>query len=169
MSSKQNSLAYRWLIIPANCFAMFGGFIMLVLINMSLVSIIGRKLFSKPVPGDIELMEIGVAVAVATFLPICELKGGHIKVDAFTLKMPFCYRYFLDCVSHFVCFLVALVLTYRTALQTIDNYQYGDMSTMLSIPLWIPLGLIVPSLALLALCALARICELRFRGEIKII
>jgi hypothetical protein len=45
-------------------------------------------------------------------------------------------------------------------LQLLDNRKYGDVTTLLSIPLWIPLMLIVPSLALLALCSLARVTDI---------
>ena len=133
---------------------------MLSLIAMSLASIVGRKLLSTPVRGDIEMMEIGAAIAIAAFLPLCELRGMHIKVDAFTMGLPFGLRRLLDAMSHLACLLVALLLAWRTGLQVFDNLEYGEESTLLSIPLWIPLLMIVPSLLLLALCALARVFDL---------
>jgi len=48
----------------------------------------------------------------------------------------------------------------RTALQVLSYREYGDTSTLLSVPMWLPLACIVPSLALLALCALARVLDL---------
>ena len=56
--------------------------------------------------------------------------------------------------------ILALLLAWRTGLQALDSREYGDVSTLLSIPLWIPLLFIVPSLLLLAMCALARVFEL---------
>jgi len=41
----------------------------------------------------------------------------------------------------------------------LDNREFGDVTTLLSIPLWIPLALIAPSLVLLGLCALARVAR----------
>ena len=38
--------------------AYLGGTIMILLITMSLISIVGRKLFSMPVPGDLEIMQM---------------------------------------------------------------------------------------------------------------
>jgi TRAP-type C4-dicarboxylate transport system permease small subunit len=38
--------------------------------------------------------------------------------------------------------------------------EYGDVSTLLSVPMWIPMMLLLPSLLLLALAALARILDL---------
>ncbi|MDH1443248.1 TRAP transporter small permease [Pseudomonas sp. GD03721] len=154
---------YRALYYPAQGFALAGGMLLLLLIGMSLVSIVGRKLLSAPIRGDIELMEIGSAIAIAAFLPLCELRGAHIKVDAFTLSISSSLRRLLDTFAHLACLLVALVLAWRTGLQMFDNLEYGEVSTLLSIPLWIPLLLIVPSLMLLALCAFARVFELYHR------
>ena len=141
-------------------FALAGGLVLLLLINMSLISIIGRKLFATPIRGDIELMEIGASIAIAAFLPLCELRGTHIKVDAFTMKMSDAVVRTLDIFAHLLCLLAALILAWRTGLQMLDNLEYGDVSTLLSIPLWIPLMLIVPSLILLAVCSAARIHDL---------
>lgn len=141
-------------------FALFGGLILLGLINMSLVSIIGRKLFSAPIRGDMEIMEVGAAVAIAAFLPLCEFRGNHLKADAFTLKAPLAVRRTLDGFAHSLCFAVAATLGWRTSLQVLESLEYGDVTTLLGIPLWIPLALIVPSLVLLALCAAARVAEI---------
>jgi len=94
--AQEHGAVYRALYYPAQGFALAGGLVILLLINMSLVSIIGRKLFSAPIRGDIELMEIGASIAIAAFLPICELRGAHIKVDAFTMGLPFGLRRLLD-------------------------------------------------------------------------
>ncbi len=145
-------------------FALAGGAVLLALINMSLISIIGRKLFAQPIRGDIELMEMGAAVAIATFLPMCEMRGLHIKVDAFTMKLAPCLQRGLDAIGHSLCMLAALILAWRTALQLFDNLEYGDVSTLLSIPMWIPLALIVPSLLLLALASAWRVAHCLNRG-----
>lgn len=142
--------------------ALLGGGLLVLLIGMSLVSIIGRKLFAAPVRGDIELMEMGAAVAIAAFLPLCELRGLHLRVDAFTNWLPTILRQLLDSLTHLLLGAVALLLAWRTGLQMLDSRTYGDISTLLSVPLWIPLALLLPSLILLAACALARIFYLYF-------
>ncbi|MGG2396617.1 TRAP transporter small permease [Pseudomonas sp. SH1-B] len=144
-------------------FALAGGLLLLGLIGMSVVSIIGRKLFATPVRGDMELIEVGAAVAIAAFLPLCELRGEHIRVDALSAWLPQPVRTGLDVLAHLLCALVAGLLAWRTWLQMLDNREYGDTTTLLALPLWLPLLLIVPSLVLLGLCALARAGEV-WRG-----
>ncbi len=51
---------------------------------MSVVCIAGRTLLGTPIPGDWELVQIGCAVAIAAFLPMCQLRSGNIIVDFFT-------------------------------------------------------------------------------------
>jgi len=134
--------------------------VLLGLIAMSLISITGRKLFAAPIRGDMELVEMGAAVAIAAFLPLCELRGLHLKADAFTLWASARLKHMLDVFAHALLLLAAATLTWRTALQVMSYREYGDTSTLLSVPMWLPLACIVPSLALLALCALARVLDL---------
>lgn len=143
----------------ARAFALGGGLVLLVLIGMSLVSIIGRKLFATPIRGDMELVEVGAAVAIAAFLPLCELRGNHLRADAFTLAAPAQVKRWLDALAHLLCALVAAILVWRTSLQLLDSREYGDATTLLGLPLWQALALIVPSLVLLAFCALQRVIE----------
>lgn len=147
-------------------FALIGGLILLALVNMSLISIIGRKLFSTPIRGDMELMEVGAAVAIASFLPLCELRGNHLKADAFTMAAPRVVKRVLDTLAHLFCCAAASILAWRTTLQMLDSREYGDVTTLLAIPLWIPLMLIVPSLLLLALCSLVRASDLALGREV---
>jgi TRAP-type C4-dicarboxylate transport system permease small subunit len=141
----------------SQAFAMAGGLVFVALIAMSIVSIVGRKLANAPVQGDIELMQMGAAVGAATFLPICELFDHHIKVDALTGWMSQLGRDLLDTLAHGLLFVAAALMTWRTALSAIDTQSSGEMSTLLLIPQWIPVALLVPSLALFACCAAYRI------------
>jgi len=151
---------HRWLDPLCRGFALTGGGILLLVIGMSLISITGRKLLAAPIRGDMELVEMGAAIAIAAFLPLCELRGLHLKADAFTLWASATLKRALDIFAHALLFAAAAVLTWRTALQVLSYREYGDTSTLLSVPMWLPLMCIVPSLALLALCALARVLEL---------
>lgn len=128
-----------------------------ILIVMSIISIVGRKLFNAPIQGDIELMQMGTAVGAAAFLPYCEIYDHHIKVDAFTGWVALPVRAALDALAHSALVMMAVLLTWRTGLQVMDAYGSGEVSTLLSVPVWIPVALLVPSFALLAFTALYRV------------
>ena len=144
----------------ASWLAMAGGFVFCALIVMSIFSIVGRKLFSSPVQGDVELMQMGAAVGAAAFLPICELHDNHIKVDALTGRMRTPARAALDTLAHFMLTVAAAAITWRTGMAAIDAMSYGEVSTLLSVPVWQPVALLVPSFALLTLCGLYRVVVL---------
>lgn len=139
-----------------NALALIGGTIVLALIAMSLVSLVGRKLFSAPVPGDIEMLEMAIAVAVTAFLPLCELNGNHIRVDILAGVLPDRVNRVLLSVGHVLLAAVAALVTWRAVLLVDNSLAYGSTSTMLAVPLWIPQSLMVPSLVMLTLCALYR-------------
>lgn len=140
----------------ATGFTMFGGLTFCALIAMSIVSIVGRKLFSAPVQGDVELMQMGAAVGAAAFLPLCELYDHNVKVDALTGWMSERGRAMLDTVAHALLSVAAALITWRTVLAAIDGRSSGEVSTLLAVPMWQPVALLVPSFALLALCGLYR-------------
>ena len=51
-------------------FALAGGLVLVAMTLMSLVSIVGRAVLNRPLPGDYELVQLGCAIAVAAFLPL---------------------------------------------------------------------------------------------------
>jgi len=128
------SRLHRWLTPVCDWFALAGGGILLLLIAMSLVSIVGRKLFSTPVRGDMELMEMGAAIAIATFLPLCELHGLHLKADAFTLWLSDKGKCLLDIFAHVLLCLAALLLAWRTGLQVMSAWRSGGESALFCCP-----------------------------------
>jgi len=142
--------------VAAKVMAMSGGAIFCALIAMSIVSIVGRKLFATPVQGDVELMQMGAAVGAAAFLPLCELHDYHIKVDALTGWMSTRGRAACDGFAHFLLAAAAALFTWRTAVAAIDATSSGEVSTLLTVPVWQPVALLVPSFALLTLCGLYR-------------
>lgn len=140
----------------ATGFTMLGGLTFCALIVMSIVSIVGRKLFAAPLQGDVELMQMGAAVGAAAFLPLCELYDHNVKVDALTGWMSDRGRAVLDTAAHGLLTIAAVLIAWRTSLAAVDGYSSGEVSTLLAVPMWQPVALLVPSFALLALCGLYR-------------
>lgn len=144
------------LIAAGKAMAVSGGLLFIALILMSLVSIIGRKLGFGSVNGDIELMQAGSAVAAVSFLPYCTLLGEHIRVDFFTENMRDSLKRPIDGVTEIILAVVAVILTWRTALAAISSHEAQEVTALVSLPVWIPTALLVPGLALTVVCALYR-------------
>lgn len=146
----------HWLIVASKAMAVSGGVLFLALIGMSLVSIIGRKLGFGSVNGDIELMQAGTAVAATAFLPYCTLLGEHIKVDFFTENMRASRKRPIDGMAELLLAAVAAVLTWRTLLSAQALHEAGEVTTLVSLPVWMPTLALTPGLALMTVCALYR-------------
>lgn len=137
--------------------ALAGGFVFVALVVMSIISIVGRKLLSTPIEGDMELLMMGAAVGSAAFLPVCEMHDHHIKVDALTTWMSQRGSAALDMVAHALLMLASVVITWRTILYAIECHENMEVSALLLVPLWQPVLLMVPSFMLLAAAALYRL------------
>lgn len=146
--------------------ALAGGALFIFLIAMSLVSIVGRKLFAMPVPGDLEMMQMGAAVAAATFFPYCQMNDGHVRVDFFTAWLPAHVRAWLDGIAALLLCAVICLIAWRTTVGAASSLESGETSLMLGWPAWIAIALLVPSFILFALTGLY-IARRRFRAALR--
>lgn len=139
----------------ARAFAFGGGAVLVALTAMSVASIAGRALLGRPVPGDFELVQVGCGVAIAAFLPYCQLQRGNIIVDFFTVRASPRVQGALDALGALVLALVMATLAWRTAAGMHTVRTAGEVSMIVGFPIWIGYAAIVPSLALAALVALS--------------
>ena len=148
----------HFLVIYGRMMAISGGLIFIGLIIMSLISIVGRKLGFGSVTGDIELMQAGTAIAATAFLPYCTLFGEHIKVEFFTENINAKLKRYIDGVAELLFAGMASILAWRTALSAMDVYESQEVTTLVSLPLWIPTALLVPGVTLMIFAAFYRSC-----------
>jgi TRAP-type C4-dicarboxylate transport system permease small subunit len=139
------------LFTTAKWFAFVGGVIFTGLVIMSIISIVGRKLFGAPVPGDVEVLQMFAAFASAAFFAYCHLMHGEVKVDFFTAHLTERKRRFLDAVGSLLVGLVGSLLAWRTWVGAMSLREGGESSAILEVPVWIAQALMVPSFILLAL------------------
>ena len=133
-------------------FSIFGGFILLTAALISIFSIFGRVVFSSPILGDFELVEIACAVAIGSFLPLCHLKEGNVMVDFITAKLSKNKINLLDSISSLIFGLLALFFSSRMILGAKDMYVYQEESMLLAFPIWVPFIPVIASFFLLTIC-----------------
>ena len=63
--------------------AAIGGLVLVAMAAMTTVSVVGRAFFAHPILGDVELVQLGLAVCGATFLPYTLFRSAIIIVDFF--------------------------------------------------------------------------------------
>jgi len=140
----------RWLLTVAKNVAIAGGLVFVGLVAMSLVSIVGRKLFAWPVPGDVELLQMCAAFASSAFFAFCHMANGDVKVDFFTHNLAPRVVRRLDAIGSLLVGAFGTLLAWRTAAGALSVHEVGETSAVLAVPSWIPQALMVPGFALLA-------------------
>ncbi len=141
----------RVLLGATRALALAGGLVLVAMTLMSLASVAGRALFTQPIPGDYELIQVGCAVAVAAFLPFCQMRGGHVLVDFFTVNVRPGIRAALDTLGGLLVGIAGAVFTWRLTVGAIGLRLANDQTTILELPTWYPVALMVPSFALFSL------------------
>lgn len=145
------SAAGRLLMTASKYSAIAGGLVFVGLVLMSVVSIVGRKLLSAPVPGDVELLQTGAAFASASFFAWCHLNRGDVKVDFFTSGLRGRWVARLDALGSLLVGAFGAVLAWRTAVGAAALRAYGETTAILALPIWVAQALMVPGFVLLAL------------------
>ncbi len=132
--------------------ALLGGILLLAVVAVNMISIVG-SVFGKPFPGDFELTEMGVAVAVFAFLPYCQLVGANVSADIFTSGASRRTIAVFTMFASLVALGFAGLLIWRMYFGMLNQKDYDYTTTILQIPHWMAFVPILVSLALLALAA----------------
>ena len=129
----------------ASFLAILGGAVLTALAIMSVVSITGRWAVGTsipflssmgPVQGDFELVEMGVAFAVFSFLGWCQYQRGHVTVDIFVSRLSPRALAGLSTLSNAAITAVAVLIAWHHGLGMMDRMRYNESTMILQIPVW---------------------------------
>ena len=140
----------RGLLAVSKAAAIAGGMVFVGLVAMSIVSIVGRKLASAPVPGAVELLQVCAAFASSAFFAYCHLNQGDVKVDFFTHRMKAANIHLLDAAGSLLVGLFGALIAWRAGAGALGVKEAGETTMILGWPLWIGQMLMVPGFVLLA-------------------
>lgn len=140
----------RVLYQASRALAIVGGLTFSALVAMSIVSIVGRKLISTPVPGDVEVLQMTAAFASACFFAYCHLVRGDVKVDFFTAHWAPRKVELLDAIGSFLVGCFGALIAWRATVGALSIREVGETSAILSWPVWVAQILMVPGFVLLA-------------------
>lgn len=141
----------------AGWFAVLGGLCGAGVALMVVVSIAGRALWSKPIPGDVELTQFGIALCISLCLPWAQVRRANIIVDFFTQKAGPTLLRGLDGLGALLLAAMAALLAWRTAAGAQAMLEAHEATMILDLPMWWVYALLAPGLALTALVALVQV------------
>ncbi len=136
--------------------ATVGGIVLVAIACVTVVSVIGRAFFSHPILGDVELVQLGCAVVVASFLPYTQFRHANIIVDFFTTGTSEKTQSRLDALGTLLYTVVMGLVAWRVAVGGVDIKANQETSMLMALPLWIPYLLMVPGLVLCTIIGLVQ-------------
>ena len=155
---------HDWLERLCDISAAVGALVLLAIAGMTAVSVIGRAFFAHPILGDVELVQLGGAVVVASFLPYTQFRRGNIIVDFFTNNASPQSQHRMDTLGVVLYTVVLALVFWRVAVGGIDIHAAGERSMLMDLPLWLPYLLMLPGLGLCVLIGVVQTTRM-LRGE----
>ena len=176
----------EWL---ARTLAIIGGLVLTGLVLLTCISVIGRggntlghsdllagaagvaDMLKRlgPVTGDFEVVEAGIAFAIFSFLPICQLHGGHATVDVFTNMAPKRINRVIIAFWEVVLALVLILISWRLFEGLLSKMSNGETTFLLQFPIWWAYGASfaasVGAVVVGVYCAAARVAGLITGGH----
>ncbi len=116
--------------------AILAGIVMLGVSLAVVWSIAMSALGLGGIRGEFELVAYGCGFSAFLFLPLCQLKRGHVMVDLFSNWLPLRARNGLEGFWDIVFAASWLVLAWRFAAGLSSAIEYGDRTMLLKIPEW---------------------------------
>lgn len=137
----------RWCAIAAGC-------LLTGITLLTCASLVGRNTTGDSVVGAFELTGVATGAAVALFMPLCQLRRGHILVDFFTARLSPSINAALDRAGSVLLALIFGLLVWRTTLGGLNVWQAHSETQIMGFPEWVVYAAMVPPFALAALIAL---------------
>lgn len=121
-----------------------------VLMLLTVADVTGRYLFNYPIVGTTEITEYLMVCMLLAMAP-CALKGQHVRIDLVMQFLPQKVQFILDIIFHIAALFTVAMLTWTSFKQSLTVLKYGAMSSMLKIPDFPFITVLVVSYAILFL------------------
>ena len=145
-------------------FALIGVGVAALVAVLTVVSIAGRATLSKPIQGDVELTQFGIALCISLALPWCQWQRANIIVDFFTQRLGERRNAVLDGIGALLMAAMYLLLAWRSGAGAVSVREAFEATMILDLPMWWVYASLAPGLALAGLIALRQAWQLLRSG-----
>lgn len=121
---------------------------------LTFIDVVGREVFSTPIPGGYEIIQVMMAIGIFFSLPIVALRMGHVKVEL--LRKVFSERMLLvtNGAARIASILFFGYLGYCLVRLTMHAFSTGVRTAYLSIPHWYVALLMAVFLVVTTICCI---------------
>lgn len=135
--------------------AVAGGLVMLAVALLVTASVVMRWLYSSPIDGDFEFVQMATAIAIFAFLPYTQARRGNIMVDTFTGWLPTAWQRVLDAVWDLAYAALMGYVAYALVHGSLNAFRSGETTMQRQLVLWPSVALCAALAGLVAVTALA--------------
>lgn len=135
---RDESLIGRLVTGLAKWLAVSGGWVLMAMVVMILISVTGRALLSiglKPIMGDYELVSIGMGYAVFAFLPWAHLTRSHALVSLITDNFGVRINSWILVITDIMMLALSAFVAWRLYFGMMDKFAYRETTLLLRFPL----------------------------------
>ncbi len=117
-----------------NVIGKIGAGVIAVMMLLVVADVVGRRVFNRPVPGTLELVQYLFIIVVFFCIVYCELLRRHIIVDVVVARLGQRARNGLNSVIYIFFLGISCLLTWQFVLYLGEVWQSGMRSAVLRVP-----------------------------------
>ena len=114
--------------------AVFSGLILIALIGLTFFDVILRYIFSAPIFGARDLLEMGMVVMISLAFPFTWRAGGHIVVDLIPDYGLIVLTIARDLVVRLIGVVIFTLLAWRAWIRSDDAVLFTEATNMIGLP-----------------------------------
>lgn len=104
------------------------------IILITFANVIGRYILKRPLIGEIDMVELGMAIFGGVAMLLAALEDHHVRVDVLFIHFPNKTRKIFDRGALILGFITWAFLAYRSLLDGFDKLNNGSSTATLLIP-----------------------------------
>jgi TRAP-type C4-dicarboxylate transport system permease small subunit len=128
--------------------ALLAGAVLVAIALYAVVDALGRKMFSLPLPGAVDIVSFGLGISIALGLPYCTLRASHVSVPLLTQNMRGIWSV-VPMAAMGLSLLFLAVLAMQISIVADRRLIAGDEMWMLKIKTW-PIWYLIAGMSIFA-------------------
>ena len=121
----------------ARALAIIGACLLLVMVLITVLDVIMRRVLNAPLRGSLELTETILGISVFTALSFCASEeGGHVEVDILVNRLQMKSRKIIASLMYFLSTITLGLISWQLVVYSVRVYEMHEVSAILAISLW---------------------------------
>lgn len=145
-----------WLYPISQTMNRIASFVLFLMMILTIMDVLGRKLLSHSVTGAVELTEFMLVIVIFFSLAQTEMKNGHVKVDLIMGRFGRRTQAIADMMTQCIGFLLCVVITWSTLIYAGKMRISGEVSQDLWLPKFPFIYVVAVGCGILALALFAK-------------